>query len=477
MNKSIVAFTLISFVALGSFTVLRGDVPVSVSIDASTLGTKIAPDYAGLSYETKREMPDAEGKYYFTAQNAPLIKMFQTLGIKNLRIGGNTVDSPKVAIPVQADIDQLFQFAHAADTKVIYSFRLNHGDATGSATQAKYIADTYASDVICFSIGNEPDVYVHSYPGYLKEFKPIYDAINQAVPDAKYCGPSLTSNAQPWAHDFARDFFPSGKILYIGQHQYAGGAGGKVTDPVYGRDLMLSPAWQDIYQKYYDKFVPPLKDAGVPYRLEEGNNFYNGGAKDVSDTFASALWGLDYLYWWAAHGSQGINFHNGDEVAAGQEIAPCRYASFTSKPDGYFAHPLAYAIKIFNLGSRGQIVSSSLVPDASGKDINIVSYAVLGEDKNLYVTLINKEHGNKGRDADVTIQTGSPAYTKGQTIALAAPGGDVAAKEGVTLGGNPIKDDGTWQETWTDLIAPPSNGQVHVKVPACSVVLVRLTGA
>jgi len=163
---------------------------------------------------------------------------------------------------------------------------------------------------------------------------------------------------------------------------------------------MLSPDWHLKYQKYYDEFVPPLQVVGAPYRLEEANNFYNGGAVDVSDTFASALWGLDYLYWWAAHGSQGVNFHNGDEVAAGQELRPCRYASFTSAPDGYFAHPLAYGIKLFNLGSRGQVVSSSLTPDDSAKDLNLVGYAVLGADKNLYVTLINKEHGTNARNAE-----------------------------------------------------------------------------
>ncbi len=472
MNNFIVSTLLVLLATVP----LSAAVPVTVAVNPNALGPRIADDYAGLSYETKREMPDATGAYYFTPQNTPLIKMFQTLGIKNLRIGGNTVDSPKVSIPVQADIDALFQFAQAANTKVIYSFRLNHGDPAGASSQAKYIADHYAASLICFSIGNEPDVYVHSYPGYLKMFQPIYDAINQAVPNAIYCGPSLTSNGVPWAHDFARDFYPGGKILYIGQHQYAGGAGGKVKDPVTGRNLMLSPAWQTIYQTYYDKFVPPLKDADIPYRLEEGNNFYNGGAKDVSDTFASAIWGLDYLYWWAAHGSQGINFHNGDEVAAGQQIAPCRYASFTTVPDGYFAHPLAYAIKIFNLGSRGQIVGTTVTPDDDAKDLNFVAYAVLGTDKNLYVTLINKEHNAAAHDADVTLQIGS-AYTRGQTIALTAPNNDVASKDGITLGGNPIQHDGTWTEKWTDLPAPPTAGSVHVTIPAASVLLVRLSGS
>ncbi len=191
----------------------------------------LADDFAGLSYETKREMPDEAGKYYFSDDNTALAAMFRTLGIKNLRIGGNTVDSPKVSIPGDADIDQLFAFAKAADAKVIYSFRLHNGDAAGSATQAKYIADHYAPNLLCFSIGNEPDIYIHTWDGYMKNFQPIYDAINLAVPDAKYCGPSLTSNARPWAHDFAAKYFPEGKIVYIGQHEYAGGAGGKQKDP------------------------------------------------------------------------------------------------------------------------------------------------------------------------------------------------------------------------------------------------------
>ncbi len=452
------------------------EVPASVTIDASNPSAQIPDDYAGLSYETKRELADAEGKHYFSPDNAPLIQMLQTLGIKNLRIGGNTVDSAKVAIPVQADIDSLFGCAKAANTKVIYSFRLNKGDPQGSADQAKYIYDHYAANLICYSIGNEPDIYVHSYNGYLKEWKPIYDAINQVVPAAKYCAPSLTSNAQPWAHQFAADYASSGKIIYITQHEYAGGAGGKIKDPVYGRSLLLSPEWQQIYQTYYDKFVPPLKDSGLPYRLEEANNFYNGGAKDVSDTFASALWGVDYLYWWAAHGSKGINFHNGDEVAAGQQITICRYASFTSVPDGYFAHPLAYGIKLFNLGAHGQMIASSVVPDDSAKDLNLVSYAVLGTDKNLYVTLINKEHGAAARDATVTIKA-PVGYAGGQSIALVAPNNDESAKDGMTLGGNPIKHDGTWQEQWTDLPPAATPGQVQVKVPATSILLVRLTGA
>ena len=453
------------------------DAPVTVNIDTTALGTKIAPDYAGLSYETKIELPTDDGKYYFRADNKPLIQMFQTLGVTNLRVGGNSVDGKAVKIPEQADIDSLFQFAKAANVKVIYSFRLRDGgNPQQSADQAKYIHDNYPDNLACYSIGNEDDVYIHSYGELKKDYQPIYDAVNTAVPDAKYCGPGLTSNGVPWAHSFADDYWSSGKFLYITQHEYAGGAGGKVTDPVQGRNDMLSPAWQQKYDEYNQKFGAPLMAKGIPWRLEEANNFYNGGADNVSNSMAASLWGLDYLYWYAAHGGVGINFHNGDQVAAGQNMtAPCHYASFTTTDDGYIAHPLAYGIKMFTLGSKGQLVGSTVTPDPSAADLNLACYAVLGDDKALYVTIINKEHGDNGREADVTIKSNGN-FSAGQTIALTSPNNDVSALDGLTIGGASIQHDGTLQEKWTPLTIPPAPVTLDVKVPPSSVTLVKLTG-
>ncbi len=477
MKKLLLLAALPFILATAAIPVFAADpAPVTVTIDASKPGFKIPDDYAGLSYETQREEPGAgDGSYYFRADNIPLINMFKTLGLKNLRIGGNTVDNLKVPIPTTADIDHLFAFAKAAGVKVIYSFRLrNGGDPQATAAQAKYIADHYSANLLCFSIGNEPDLFLHNWNDYKRAWMPIYDAINAVVPNAKYLGPSLTSNSAKYARDFARELWPTGKIVAIGQHQYAGGAGGAQKDPAKGIDLLLSKEWPVTkYQTYYDQFVPPLN--GAAWRLEEANNFYNGGAKDISDTFASALWGLDYLYWYGSHGAQGVNFHNGDVVAAGQNSTECRYATFVSSPGGYNAHPLAYGIKMFNLGSKGSFVPATLTNSAG---INVAAYAVLGNDKSLYVTLINKEHVYPGADtqpaadADVTLDAG-PGFTSGKCIVLTAPA--VNSKTGVTLGGNPIKDDGSFVEAWAPLPAAPSGGKVQIKVPATSAVLVRLS--
>ena len=512
--KKLLLPALLASTSLFATSLFAADpVPVTVTIDPTKPTFKIPDDYAGLSYETQRIEPAADGFYYFRPDNAPLIAMFKTLGLKNLRIGGNTVDNLKVPIPTNADIDKLFGFAKAAGVKVIYSFRIrNGGDPAATATTAKYIADHYGDNLLCFSIGNEPDLFLHSWDSYKKAWMPNYDAINAVVPGAKYCGPSLTSNSAKYARDFASNLMPSGKILYITQHQYAGGAGGKQTDPAHGIDLLLSKDWpENNYQKYYTEFVPPLN--GAPWRLEEANNFYNGGAKDISDTFASALWGMDYLYWYGSHGAQGVNFHSGDQVAAGQNSVECRYASFISSPQGYFAHPVAYGIKMFNLGSKGSFVPVTL----NAGTVNMTAYAVLGNDRSLYVTLINKEHvypaqapatsapapgatdaasalanapgafsspapsgapatipaaPGTASDADVTLSVG-PGFTSGKYMLLTAPA--VNSKTGVTLGGNPINDNGSFTETWSALPSAPAGGQVHIKVPATSAILVKLT--
>ena len=289
--------------------------PVTVAISDDTPGATISSRFLGLSFETSILLPDEGGKYYFSPENKTLLAMFQTLGIKSLRIGGNSADSPKISVPGPADIDALFSFAKAADVKVIYTLRLHLGTPDNAAAIAKYIDTRYRPYLDCFAIGNEPDLFTNNYSDYRDKWRRYVEAITAPTnaPDADFCGPSATQFATAWGRNFAVDFGKSNRIVFIGQHNYPGGAG-SVRNVVDARNQMLSPAWRNRYRQFHDAFVPAARSNGLPYRLEETNNFSGGGAKGVSDTFAAALWGLDYLYWWAEHAADGINFHTGDQV-------------------------------------------------------------------------------------------------------------------------------------------------------------------
>jgi hypothetical protein len=458
--------------------------PVAITLDLQHPGPAISAAFEGLSFETSLLLPADNGVHYFRPDNQPLINLFHTLGIQSLRIGGNTGDRDAKKLPSEADLDSFFAFAKAADVKVIYCLRLHNGDPQTDAQTAKYIMDHYAAQMECFSIGQEPSAYPvakkdtrpqnermgsghekYQYANYAADWKRFADAIRAAVPAAKFSGPGVHNNGG-WAQKFMADFGRSNHVSLVTEHLYAGGAGNKVTSPEIGRDRMLSDEFTRKYQRLYDSFVPMCISNGLAYRLEEANNYFNGGAKDVSNTFASALWGLDFLYWWAAHGAAGINFHTGDRVAAGYTLQPSKYTAFFSTTNGYIVRPLGYAIKAFDLGRHGTLVPTRVSnPDR----LNLSAYAVLGDDNALYLTVINKEHGPEGHDAIISIHA-SKNFRQGEIISLAAPDDDVAATTGETLGGAIIRNDGSWRGNWKTLGSLSS-----IKVPVAGAAVIRLT--
>jgi hypothetical protein len=470
-----------------SLSVCATELPVTISVDAKNPGAAIAPDFSGLSFEVSILLPNENGVRYFHPDNLPLINLFHTLGIKNLRIGGNTSDRDVKKLPDEADLDSLFGFAKAAGVKVIYCLRLHNGDPQTDVVTVKYIMNRYAPQLDCFSIGQEPSAYPietkderpnsermgaanekYKYEAYSTDWKKFADAIIAVVPDVKFCGPSVHNNGV-WAQKFIADFGKSNHVVLITEHLYAGGAGGKVSTPETGRDRMLGDDFVRAYQKLYDSFVPLAISNGLPYRLEEVNNYFNGGATNVSNTFASALWGLDFMYWWAVHGAAGLNFHTGDKVAAGYTLQPSKYTAFFSTTNGYVIRPLGYGIKAFELGSHGKLIPVTI---SNTDNLNLSAYAVLGDDKNLYLTIINKEHGPTARDVRIVPDKVNIAGV--QILSLTAPGGDIAATSGETLGGGEIKNDGSWDGKWTTLPVNKS-GIFAVNVPSGSAAIVRLS--
>jgi len=80
--------------------VARAGSPVTVRVDTEKPIRTMPEDFCGLSYETKMVLANTNtGKHYFRGDNLPLITAFKTLGIKHLRVGGNTAERPTVHIP------------------------------------------------------------------------------------------------------------------------------------------------------------------------------------------------------------------------------------------------------------------------------------------------------------------------------------------------------------------------------------------
>jgi hypothetical protein len=449
---------------------------VKVELLPQQPGPAIGADFVGLSFEMRDVLADTNGNHFFSPSNKKLIATFKQLGIKNLRVGGNTSDRPTLPMPSTNDVDNLFGFARKADLKVIYTLRLNHGNAEADCAMANYIEGRYAQQLDCFVVGNEPNTYYTNYAGYFADWKTYVDQITGLgnSPQALFCGPSVSPGHEKWSAQLANAIGGHGPLIFISQHDYPGGDARKATNAAAARDKILSPGMDAHYATFASHFVPTIVSNDLPYRFEEANSYYDGGAPDASDTFASALWALNYQWWWADHGMAGINFHTGDKVAARDESKPCRYATFWTSPEGYNVHPIGYAEKMFSLGSHGRILPLKVSPEPS-TNLNFAAYAVLGADKQFYVTLINKSHDATATNLSIAINAPETrSWARCEIIRLAAQDGDVSRKTGITLGGTPITDDAKWDGKWQ--VIPDSKGErvIQIDLPAASAAIVKL---
>lgn len=450
--------------------------PVTVTVSNSP-GFRIPDDFIGLSFEIKNvvrsENHTANERpfYLFSPTNKTLIAYFKTIGIKNLRVGGGTLDIVSDPIPTPADIDQLFEFAKAADAKVIYSFRLYHGDSASAANLAKYIWQHYRSLLDCFAVGNEPNVksYLYepfgtgtdpaitNYTSYLATWRKFAAAITNAVPGAKFQGPDAAG--WQWAGPFAEDEKNSGIVIYATQHQYVGGnpvVHGRETSVANAINNMLSEDWlTNRCADFFKKSAALVLAAGLPDRMTEANDYLRG-VTNASDAYASALWALDYMHWWAERGCSGINFHNKEWLRTDTVYLDrngiCRI------------NPKAYGMKAFDLGSHGNVEPVTI---SNPDKVNLTAYGVRAG-QNVWVTVINKGYGWRAPDAKVTIVLNQlPRQTEVMFLR-----GNVTKKTGITLGDAAIRDDGSWNGKWKSL--KPENGQCVVNVPPESAAVVKL---
>ncbi len=461
--------------------------PVTLIIDTHSHGYAMPDDFCGLSFGAVSELPGKGGVpgLLFSPTNSELITLFTNSGIRNLRLGGSTVEGMDAARPSSEAIDDVFGFAKAAGIKVIYSLPLLNGNATDDADTAKYIWDHYKPYLDYFAIANEPDIKRYHYPpfgsgtdpaitnyeSFLVQWRKFAAAITNAVPEAKFVGPDAASagkDGQGWALRFVRDEKNSGIFSLATQHFYVGGnpftddEKSKLISVTEAIDRMLSEDWVNKRYPYiYTNTLLPILNEGMPYRMTESNDYLKG-VPNASDAFASALWGLDYLHWWAAHGASGVNFHN-------TEWLKTDTVYFDSDSGSYRINPKAYAIRAFDEGSHGSVEPITIGND---KKLSLTAYAV-GDATHLYVTIINKEYGASGREAKVAIVANDFLPSKVEMMTLTAPNNDAQAKDGILLGGSPIVNNDAWRGQWMPL--KPSKTDCVVTVPATSVVILKMS--
>jgi hypothetical protein len=447
--------------------------PVTVSITNSP-GYAIPSDYIGLSFGT-----ETAGQV-FTAANTQLITLFQQIGIRNLRFMGDEITN---------HIKNEFAFAQAEGSlEVIYGVPLTNVPV--AAAVAGYIWSKYPALLDYFEVGNEPDwtsanngktegPSITNFTSFLAAWTSNAVAMKAVAPGAVFegldtggnydNGPPQSGNGKwenngtTWTTGFTGAEKNSGLVGLITQHDYMADmlpGGVTITNATNLVAAMLSPGWDTLTnQALYNAIGPTVLTDGLRYRFTEANEC-TGGIEGASDAFAAALWALDFLHWWVAHGSSGINFHNQGWIPTD--------TIFPDSQGNYEVHPKAYALKAFNVGGHGSVDPLGIVNPTG---VNLTAYAV-GDETNLYVTVINREYGPGARDASVTIALAG--FAAGNVAAMFLTGTNgINATNGVTLGGASITNNAAWQGQWTAL-SSVTNNQCIVAVPATSAAIIKI---
>lgn len=486
-------------------------VDATVKMSTTSQGA-IGPCFAGLSYE-KSEL--CQSYRIFSSQNADLIGLFELIGPSILRIGGNSVDqnvwnptgagqTPGQIAP--SDVEALASFLQATGWKCIYGINLGgsgpypytDGDFVASTTpdlaaeEVNYVSGALGASLVGIEIGNEPNAYANTYyqgtgwsvTAFQTVWQQFYSAIIGQTPDVPITGPADSSSSiGDWAEHFgnwaANHSIP---LALLTHHYYIGDAATsnlvvENSDGTYTchPELMLAP--DTALSSELSTLRETTNSTGFPFRMAECGTYY-GTVPDptnthpnpyhVLDTYASALWALDFLFDCANYTSNGVNFHGGNDYNTYTPIADSSGVVVGVRPE-------YYGMLMFYLAGQGATCKTIV----SAGTLNVTAYTVQTA-SGLCLIVVNKDTGtnNAGTNLNLTIQTPSQ-FTTATLIELTQltagnSGADLGATDGITIQGSSVGLDGSFT-----LGAPytlsPSGIYVQCYVPALSAVLIQLT--
>ena len=312
---------------------------VRIQVADNPTGRSVPAGFVGLSIEYR------SAPYYFGIDPGRPNRLFLSLVRRLtpgqspvLRFGGDTTDwtwwpTPGVARPPGVRyalgprwVRATRAAAQALNARLILGINFEAGSASVAHTEAdRLLAGIGPRYIAGFELGNEPEVYGtlgwyenaqgaavpgrppgYGFAAYLRDYARVSAALPSAVP---LVGPA--SGAPAWLTGLGRYLQANRRARLVTFHRYplhrCFTARTSPDYPTIGN--LLSPAASSGPAESLQQAVQVAHAHGFPFRSDELNSVSCGGARGVSNTFASALWVLDALFNMARVGVDGVNIH------------------------------------------------------------------------------------------------------------------------------------------------------------------------
>ena len=461
----------------------------AVEVDLDTLGLSVPVDFVGMSLEVP-----LVGSYLGRAPdqlNGMFLQLLRNLGPGTLRVGGATTDtscwrtSPGAALPagcaIEISANALRIIARSMDEtgwRALLGVDLGHyspGTALDFARDgvAAAFAGELRGKLLGLQFGHEPNLYAsqarrgagYDHPDFTGEWNAYADAIAGEASTAwiRTAGPTYGARSSWFAHLSA----------------FLTAAGSRLSGPVTVHDAPLSGcggapaptvgdllAEETMYEsrKRITLAAETAVAAGAELQLDQVTSVQCNGQDGVSNTFASAVWGVDYALSMVASGASRVNFHNASGayydpvVSSEQETSPGQWSYSTR------VLPLYYGMLLASRAAGGRLVPARVTDG----ELALSVHAVRAPDGAVLVYLVNRDLEAGGQVAV------SPSAVRGaaRAITLRAPSLTARAEE-VSLGGAQV-DGGTGviaEPAAEEVPVASARGTYVVDVPHASVVL------
>jgi hypothetical protein len=505
--RRLLIIAMVAGVALGAVRAAPADADtLTVSVSRQPVGRPIPAGFLGLAleYSTIPQWTAQPGQ----AANPllpTLLKGLDPTGRPSIRIGGQSTDrswwpAPGLTRPlgVTADLGAAWtrsarELVSATDARLMLGINLEAGSAQVARVEAdELVRGVGAANVQSLQIGNEPNLYRSTpwyrvaggrrLPWYAKTGEPVFsrpaswspdafdaqfDQFARILPHVPLGGPE--TNPGPWLDAFDSELSAHSQVRMLTTHAYGlNNCDKDPSDPLYPTvdHLLGLTASRGLLAGLGPSIALAHRD-GATLRIDEMGSITCNGKPGVSDTFASALWGMDALFAAARAGVDGVNLH-----------------SFPGSDNGLFdftylpaarrwsatIHPLYDGALMFAAAAPA---GSRLLHTAGGDTSQLRAWATLGPDHHVRVLLIND--ATAGSALVQVHAPGGYGQSVGTVERLQAP--SAAATGDITVGGRRFSSTltGTPAQPRLDALHP-TDGVVTVGLPASSAVLITLAG-
>jgi hypothetical protein len=412
-----------------------------------------------------------------------------------IRFGGDTTDwtwapTPGVAEPPGIRytlgpewMQSTRAAAQALNARLILGVNFESDSrAIAAAESAAFLRGVGRPYIAGLELGNEPEVYgtlgwyqtpagvpvpgrpaSYDFNDYLRDYATVSSALPRTVP---LVGPA--SGAQQWFSSLGRYLSANPRVRLVTYHRYplhrCYTAPGSPDFPTIAN--MLAPAASSGPATSLAGMVATAHARGIPFRADELNSVSCGGARGVSDTFASALWVLDTLFNMARVGVDGVNIHTFHKAIYEPFAVSERAGRWSAQ-----VKPLYYGLLMF---AQAAPPGARLLPAAYRGPATLRVWSTRARDGRTRVVLIND---SRRRFVTVAVRPGdTAAATIGATgIRLRAPRAGASAGADVTLGGQSFgasTDTGALAGAPRSFTLRPVQGSFVVRLPPATATLV-----